>query len=85
MKIETFNAISKSHKRCILEVFMMISVWALVHYGPLCALRPLLAPSVVGKNMSSLDLICFSPIDRVISLVIRKKKAVLLSKRFPML
>ena len=57
-----------------LEVFMMIPLWALVHYGPLCALRPLLAPSVVGKNMSSLDLIWFSPIDGVISLVMRKKQ-----------
>jgi hypothetical protein len=67
-----------------LEVFMMIPLWALVHYGPLCALRALLAPSVVCKNMSSLDLICFSPIDGVISLVMRKK-TVLLSKRFQML
>jgi len=68
-------------KDVFLEVFMMIPLWALVHYGPLCAL---LAPSVVCKNMSSLDLICFSPIDGVISLVMRKK-TVLLSKRFQML
>jgi hypothetical protein len=71
-------------KDAFLEVFMMIPLWALVHYGPLCALRALLAPSVVCKNMSSLDLICFSPIDGVISLVMRKK-TVLLSKRFQML
>jgi len=74
MKTETFNAISNSHKRCFLEVFMMIPLWALVHYGPLCAFRTLLAPSVVCKNMSSLDLIWFSPIDGVISLVMRKKQ-----------
>ena len=42
-------------KDAFLEVFMMIPLWALVHYGLLCAL---LAPSVVCKNMSSLDLIC---------------------------
>jgi hypothetical protein len=58
-------------KDAFLEVFMMIPLWALVHYGPLCALRALLAPSVVCKNMSSLDLIWFSPIDGVISLVMR--------------
>jgi len=59
-------------KDAFLEVFMM----ALVHYGPLCALRTLLAPSVVCKNMSSLDLIWFSPIDGVISLAMRKKEFV---------
>jgi hypothetical protein len=58
-------------KNAFLEVFMMILLWDLVHYGPLCALRALLAPSVVCKNMSSLDLISFSPIDGVISLVMR--------------
>ena len=58
-------------KDAFLEVFMMIPLWALVNYGPLCALRALLAPSVVNKNMSSLDLISFSPIDGVISLVMR--------------
>ena len=58
-------------KNAFLEVFMMIPLWDLVHYGPLCALRALLAPSVVCKNMSSLDLISFSPIDGVISLVMR--------------
>ena len=31
-------------KDAFLEVFMMIPLWALVHYGPLCALRTLLAP-----------------------------------------
>jgi hypothetical protein len=72
-------------KDAFLEVFMMIPLWALVHYGPLCALRALLAPNVVCKNMSSLDLISFSPIDGVISLVMRKKKTILLSKRFQML
>ena len=61
-------------KDAFLEVFMMIPLWALVHYGSLCALRALLAPSVVCKNMSSLDLIWFSPIDGVISLVMRKKQ-----------
>jgi len=49
MKTETFNTISNSHKRCFLEVFMMIPLWALVHYGPLCALRTLLASSVCAK------------------------------------
>ena len=44
MKTETFNAINNSHKKCFLEVFIMIPLWALVHYGPLCALRALLAP-----------------------------------------
>jgi len=61
-------------KDAFLEVFMMIPLWALVNYGPLCALRALLAPSVVCKNMSSLDWIWFSPIDGVISLVMRLKK-----------
>jgi hypothetical protein len=51
------------------EVFMMIPLWALVHYGPLCTLRALLAPSVVCKNMSSFDVVWFSPIDGVIFLV----------------
>jgi hypothetical protein len=37
-------------KDAFLEVFMMIPLWALVHYGPLCALCALLAPSVVCKN-----------------------------------
>jgi hypothetical protein len=69
MKTETFNAISNSHKRCFLEVFMMIPLWALVYYGPLCVLRTLLVPSMVCKNMSTLDLIWFSLIDGVISLV----------------
>ena len=31
-------------KDAFLEVFIMIPLWALVHYGPLCALRALLAP-----------------------------------------
>jgi len=84
MKTETFNAIGNSHKRCFLEVFIMIPLWALVHYGPLCALRTLLAPSVVCINMSSLDLIWFPPIDGVIFLVMCKKR-VCLSKRFQML
>ena len=44
-----------------------------------------LPPVWCAKNMSSLDLISFSPIDGVISLVIRLKKTVLLSKRFQML
>jgi len=48
MKTETFNAIGNSHKRCFLEVFIMIPLWAVVHYGLLCALRTLLAPSVVS-------------------------------------
>jgi hypothetical protein len=58
-------------KNDFLEVFIMITLWALVHYGPLCALCALLAPSVVCKNMSSLDLISFSPIHGVIFLVMR--------------
>jgi hypothetical protein len=59
-------------KDAFLEVFMMITLfWALVNFGPPCALRALLAPSVVCKNMSSFDLIRFSPIDGVISLVMR--------------
>jgi len=56
-------------KDAFLEVFMMIPLWDLAHYGPLYTLRALLAPSMVCKNMSSLDLIWFSPIDGVISLV----------------
>jgi len=44
MKTETFNAISNSHKKMFLKVFLMIPLWALVHYGHLCAL---FAPSVV--------------------------------------
>jgi len=61
-------------KDAFLEVLMMIPLRALVYYGPLCALRALLAPNMVCKNMSSLDLIWFYPIDGVISLVMRLKK-----------
>jgi hypothetical protein len=62
----------------------MIPLWALVHYEPLYALCALLAPSVVCKNITSLDLIWFPLIDGVISLVMCKKR-VCLSKKFQML
>jgi hypothetical protein len=44
-------------KDAFLEVFMMIPLWALVHCGPLYALRTLFAPSVVCINMPSFDLV----------------------------
>ena len=44
-------------KDAVLEVFIMIPLWALVHYGPLCALRALLAPT----NWAGLSPISLGP------------------------
>jgi len=84
MKTETLMQLAILIRDAFLEIFMMIPLLALVHYGPLCALRTLLAPNVVCINMPSLDLIWFPPIDGVISLVMCKKR-VCLNKRFQML
>ena len=71
-------------KDVFLEVFMMIPLWGLVHYGPLCALRALLAPSVVCKKHVKFwfGLIFSNWWSRLLSHAL---KTALLSKRFQML
>ena len=75
MKTETFNAINNSHKRCFFRSFYYDtplgfgSLWT-----PMCTSCTSCPLVWCAKNMSNLDLIWFSPIDGVISLVMRKKK-----------
>ena len=86
MKTATFNAISNSHKKNNKKnnskVFMMIPFWALVHYEHVSAF---FCPQCGVQYLLVLKLVWFPSIDGVISLVMRKKNKVCLSKIFQML